>query len=191
MKNTIMITLFGALLTVGVAQTNAGTTVVKTNYDAAIGIKLTAYTPEGTVAIATKDVINALTGSMVGTTTLPTFTASAKLVYRQSGTTNPIPVPGVYILDGANSYYLGDLIARTKNTSVGITSGSSTTTYSYDTFTVQGKIPFTVSGVSTTTTNSPSKDVVVLKSLTAPVAGTEEITNVVSGTITVSGGKLE
>src|SRR5208283_2431951 len=64
MKNSTKIAVIGALLAVGVAQTNAATAVAKTNYDAAVAFKLTSYTTGSTKAstagIATKDVINNL-----------------------------------------------------------------------------------------------------------------------------------
>jgi len=69
MKNSTKIALMGALLAVGVAQTNAAP-VAKTNYDAAVTFTLTSYVPgvNKAGAVATKDIIAGLSGAAYNTT---------------------------------------------------------------------------------------------------------------------------
>ena len=197
MKTYTRIAIVGGLLALGVSQTNAAAPAL-TNYDLSVNFKLTSYTPSGTVAIATKDIIANLAGSPVvtstGTSTLPTFDANAKLVYRQSGTTNPIPNPGFYVLESKTNgaFFLSSLVERITKTTVNITSGNTTKTYTLDGLIVAGKTTYAVEGFSTSTEALSEKNgATVVSSLTLTVGGTANGTNIVFGTVTCNGGKLE
>jgi hypothetical protein len=117
---------------------------------------------------------------------------------------NGVTHTGYYVLDG-KTVPLADVtpfITRNSSVIVTPTGSGKSDTYSLDAFNVVCRLPFSVNGVSTTTTGlSGPAGATVLQSLKATVFGTEETnfptsfgittTNVISGTITYSGGTLE
>ena len=179
----------------GTSFTNITTLYTATN-GAGVSSNFTAPPPAGwttTNTVSTKE-----------SKTLPFFSPTAKMVYRQVLSGSNVASSGIFILDGTGTNATAtDVSAWVTNGAAAtaqLGSGSKITTRSFDTFgVVQGAPAFIVTGVSTRTTGLVGADsATVINSLKANVGGKganllglSVITNVISGSVTYSSGRLE
>jgi hypothetical protein len=211
MKQIIKSALVGTLLLVGMVQSQAAPTTA-TNYVLNVNFTLTAYT-NGTkaVSIKTKDVINALQGSV--TNFIPTATNEEEQVDYATNVVRYNFASNAKLKYCAGRFFVRQVVSRT-NVDTDVTSyfdktdlasvesvkGTTTTKRSYSSLSLshtitEGTILLTGTGketdgkVSTAVTNT-------MKSLAVKVGGMATFqgafTNaVVTGLVSFSGGKLE
>jgi hypothetical protein len=135
---------------------------------------------------------------------LPTFSTTAKMVFRQVVDGSNVTSRGVFILDGkgtnATTTEVSPWVTNGASASALLTNGAQTTTRSFETFAVlEGAPAFIVTGLATKTTGPTGETgATLLRSLSAEIGGngaaifgTTTFTSVISGTITFSGGRFE
>ena len=207
MKNTIKLAVIGALLAAAILPAAATTaSAPKTNYDLTINFSLTAYTTgiSTPASITSKQVIQGLNGTTNTLGKANQFSTAAKLVFRQVLSGSNVMSTGQFVLDGtgtnATTTDVSAYVNRTPTFTAAVTNGNSFRYYSSDRFqVVPGAPALHLEGVSTiTTTVLSASKATVLHSLSMQAAGIGvtgsgegAITNVVSGTITYSSGRLE
>src|SRR5437763_4951504 len=90
MKTTLKLAMVGALMAIGVAQSNAATTTPKTIWVAHLGFTLTAWENDVAkpVKIATKDIVHDLGGlpTPSGLATNPVFSTGSQLLTKEDTT---------------------------------------------------------------------------------------------------------
>jgi len=129
------------------------------------------------------------------TNTIPGFDTNPKLVYRQVVGAGGVTTRGFFVLDGKTNTAVDvtPFITRSIGASATVGTGAGASAHSVDAFAVVSRLPIAARGVSATTVglSSPKNGVAVLKSLQATVSGIAEVTNLFTGSITFSGGRLE